>query len=48
VRTTRQMPTSPQHLLIRPIQPADRERLATAFARLTVTSRYRRFLSPKP
>src|SRR5436190_20990255 len=42
------MPEHPQDLLIRPIEPSDRERLAAAFLRLSPVSRYRRFLSPKP
>jgi RimJ/RimL family protein N-acetyltransferase len=39
-------PVSP--LVVRPIGPDDREALAAAFERLSPTSRYRRFLTPKP
>ena len=35
-------------LLIRPIEPADRERVAAGFERLSPESRYRRFFSPLP
>jgi RimJ/RimL family protein N-acetyltransferase len=35
-------------LAVRPIGPHDREALAAAFGRLSPTSRYRRFLTPKP
>ncbi|MGH7820866.1 MAG: GNAT family N-acetyltransferase [Candidatus Binatia bacterium] len=33
---------------LRPIGPADRDRLAAGFEKLSATSRYRRFLSPTP
>jgi GNAT superfamily N-acetyltransferase len=33
---------------IRPIQPGDKERLATFFSQLSDESRHRRFLGPKP
>jgi RimJ/RimL family protein N-acetyltransferase len=33
---------------VRPLTGADRDRLATAFARMSERSRYRRFLGPKP
>jgi RimJ/RimL family protein N-acetyltransferase len=35
-------------LVVRPIDPADRDALAAAFARLSPESRRRRFLGPKP
>lgn len=35
-------------LAVRPIGPHDREALAAAFEQLSPTSRYRRFLTPKP
>ena len=35
-------------LRVRPIDPADRDPLAEAFARLSDQSRHRRFLAPKP
>ena len=38
----------PSSLIIRPLDPKDREALAAAFERLGQQSRYRRFLSPVP
>jgi acetyltransferase len=35
-------------LLVRPIQPSDKARLAAGLTRLSETSRQRRFLGPKP
>jgi GNAT superfamily N-acetyltransferase len=35
-------------LLIRPVETADRDALAAAFARLSPESRFQRFLAPKP
>jgi RimJ/RimL family protein N-acetyltransferase len=37
-----------RRLQVRPIGPADADRLAGLFARLSPESRYRRFLAPKP
>jgi hypothetical protein len=37
-----------RRLRVRPLGPADRDRLTALFARLSPESRYRRFLSPKP
>ena len=34
-------------LLVRPVSPADRERLAAAYSRMSDASLYRRFMSPK-
>ena len=40
--------SAPVQLTIRPIAPGDRDALRDAFGRLSPTSRYRRFLMPKP
>jgi RimJ/RimL family protein N-acetyltransferase len=54
VRTSAAQPTDTllvadgTRLLLRPIGPDDRDRVAALFDRLSPQSRYRRFLSPKP